>query len=141
MQNSFYYYRTINNLWFLIHLLVACKIPAQESLGKDCLPEAQGGCINGNIGYPNLQAAWDKCAEVAECGFVMKYWNAKYYLRRANDPNAKKSNGIWGYKNNCPKSVQKEEGETMNYKVERLFYVQLKSRFFKHRQTILTKCF
>ena len=41
--------------------------------------------IDGNTGYTDIATAWEQCGNIAECAFVMKHCNDKYYLRHAND--------------------------------------------------------
>lgn len=44
-----------------------------------------GKCINENIGYDELGAAWQQCGKVAGCARIMKYYDGKYYLRSNRD--------------------------------------------------------
>ena len=57
-----------------------------KSGGLDCPGNIHANCINQNIGYSDLAAAWKRCGELPECGKIMKYTDGKYYLRRATDP-------------------------------------------------------
>ena len=71
--------------------------PRVVSYGKHC----RGSCINGNIGYTSLSKAWKKCFKVPDCGFIMRYSNGRYYLRRNSDRNA---SGFKGYLVTCGNS-------------------------------------
>ena len=49
-----------------------------------------GSCINEDIGYANLSAAWDRCADVSECTKIIYSHDSAantttYHLRDAND--------------------------------------------------------
>ena len=54
--------------------------------GQMCPRNIHATCINDNIGYPDLASAWKRCGQVPECKRIMKYYDGKYYLRRATDP-------------------------------------------------------
>ena len=71
-----------------------CPPPDQPdvSYGKNC--PNNFNCINGNYGYSHLLAAWNRCRQIPDCGFIMRYGDNKYYLRRISDPN---KNGLEGY--------------------------------------------
>ena len=56
-----------------------------DGVGKNC-PGTSAGCLNGNTGIPTLAEAWERCGEVADCGYIMKYVNGMFYLRRSSDP-------------------------------------------------------
>ena len=88
----------------LIYFISACPVPSTPDVmyGKDCplTEDLDFECIDGVISksYPNLQEAWDRCAIVSGCEFVMRYYDGKYYLRRLSDPNyTAKAGGVWGY--------------------------------------------
>ena len=80
----------------LIYFISACPVPSTPDVmyGKD-------GSLSKS--YPNLQEAWDRCAIVPGCEFVMRYFDGKYYLRRLSDPNITPKNTrvttrvVWGY--------------------------------------------
>jgi hypothetical protein len=77
--------------------LQACPdVPAESALtgpGKDC-PGGTETCLNSNIRYDNLDAAWTQCRQVPGCGYIMKYDVGMYYLRRSDDPNQNARFGI-----------------------------------------------
>ena len=52
--------------------------------------------MDGNAAYVTLTEAWKKCGTVPECGFVMRYSNGNFYLRRADGVNVVHT-GLWGY--------------------------------------------
>jgi len=76
---------------------VDCGPPARQDVnyGKNC-PSNAASCINGNVGYRTLAEAWERCGKVPGCGFVMRYVNGYFYLRRLSDPYVA-FGGIWGY--------------------------------------------
>ena len=65
--------------------ILACLPPDTPDVldGKSC---GSNGCINGNKGYSTLLQAWGRCAKVPHCGFVMRWNDDRYYLRRSSDP-------------------------------------------------------
>ena len=79
--------------------ILECSPPdaPDVSYGKYC---GDGGCINNDTGYPTLLEAWNKCGQVAGCGFIMLYSDNKYYLRRISDPSQHGYKGYW-YPENC----------------------------------------
>ena len=71
----------------------ACPAPPEvlPSKGKNCQSNI---CLNSNTGYDTFVQAWTRCGEVAECGFIMRYDDGKYYLRRTSDPDRTDMQGI-----------------------------------------------
>ena len=64
-------------------ILTACPPPnAFRSGGFHC---KNCKCINDNKGYENLETAWYECNKIRECQKIMKWKDAKFYLRRVND--------------------------------------------------------
>ena len=74
----------------------ACPAPAEVLLsnGKDCPRDVSANCLNSNTGYSTFLTAWTQCGQVAECEFIMKYHDGKYYLRRSSDPDVSGQQGI-----------------------------------------------
>jgi len=68
----------------------ACPPPTEnyDAYRKDCPNRRRNAnrCLNGNRAYDSFSEAWAACATVAQCAYVMKYTNQKYYLRRETDP-------------------------------------------------------
>ena len=79
--------------------ILECSPPdaPDVSYGKYC---GDGVCINNDTGYSTLLEAWNKCGQVAGCGFIMLYSDNKYYLRRISDPSQHGYKGYW-YPENC----------------------------------------
>ena len=81
-----------------------CTIPdcdppdrPDKSHGKNC---GSNYCINGNRAYPALLEAWTICGHVPDCGFIMRYSDQRYYLRRTSDPDLQGQDG-YAYPANC----------------------------------------
>jgi len=89
-----------------------CSVPSEKDVnnGKHCPPEnGIAGCLNGNKGYTSLAAAWEACGKVTGCGFIMRYSNGNFYLRRLSDPDGAGA-GLWGYTYKpCPPAQEKCE--------------------------------
>jgi len=66
-----------------------CSVPAEAFIldGKDC-PENDdpSSCLAENRLHSSFAEAWQACSTTSDCGFIMKYSDGKYYLRRASDP-------------------------------------------------------
>ena len=79
----------------MYNIIPGCSPPDQPDVlyGRDC-PNTASSCINGNASYSNISEAWNKCRQVQDCGFIMRYSDQNYYLRRMSDPIA---NGFEGY--------------------------------------------
>ena len=81
-----------------------CDVPVNDivNYGFYCLDK--DACLNNNKPYYSLVEAWKMCGKVEGCGFVMRYSNGKYYLRRLSDAHKNTEAGVWGY-------IYKECGE------------------------------
>ena len=67
----------------MLVILIECPPPnAFRSGGLYCKDH---NCINGNKGYENLETAWHECKKVPECQKIMKWYDGRFHLRRAND--------------------------------------------------------
>ena len=81
----------------IVYQFAACRIEPEQvtDYGKDCWTNVDG-CINSDTPYTDLTEAWEQCGKISGCGFVMRLWDTKYYLRRLTDTNGK-GVGVWGY--------------------------------------------
>mmetsp|Transcript_73953 Transcript_73953/g.128290 ORF Transcript_73953/g.128290 Transcript_73953/m.128290 type:complete len:845 (+) Transcript_73953:66-2600(+) len=107
--------------------------------GKDCPAGDSRGekgatCLNGNKAYKSHDEAWLACAEVDECGGIMKMPGNKFFLRRASDPDMEEGNNAYTIQFKCP-AVERERERRQYQKTERV-----RSQAEKMIRTAMTKC-
>ena len=75
--------------------------PEAAIMGGKACPAGALSCVDGeNRAYNSMQEAWDACAVVGGCDFIIHH-DIRYWLRRMSDPD---SAGFKGYSYPCSKS-------------------------------------